>query len=81
MELLLSQFFGPKDSRFKPTPQSKAGQRQQTFEEEFNTFFSFFSTNNDQRSNANGREWSEQRRPEHDTLGQEGSCYSFFSNF
>lgn len=29
----------------------------------------------------NGREWSEHRRTENDTLGQEGSCYSFFSYF
>lgn len=45
------------------------------------SIFSFFSINNEQRSNTNGREWSEQRRPENDTLGQEGSCYSFFSYF
>ena len=81
VELLLSQFFGLKDNRFKPASQSKAGQRQQTFKEEFNTIFPFFSTNNEQRSNTNGREWSEHRRPENDTLGQEGSCYSFFSYF
>lgn len=81
VELLLSQFFGLKANRFKPASQSKAGQRQQTFKEEFNTIFPFFSTNNEQRSNTNGREWSEHRRPENDTLGQEGSCYSFFSYF
>lgn len=67
-------FLDSKTIGFKPASQSKAGQRQQTFKEEFNTIFPFFSTNNEQRSNTNGKEWSEHRRPENDTLGQEGSA-------